>query len=199
MIINKAIGQFAFKCRGLFWGIFAAGVLIFPGSFAWGRFLFGLLILIAGQSLRLWAAGYIPKYRTEVIGAPVLVTWGPYKWVRNPLYAGNAVMGLGWALMVGWYWVAAFTVAFILLYSMIIIPTEEEFLESKFGTVYRDYRKLVPSLIPYPHKNFPYVSDSGRSFDKQCAWAEEIYSIRVNLFVTAAIILRLYLPVLVSR
>lgn len=193
MMTSKQIGQITFKCRGLFWGIFAAGVLTFPGSFAWGRFLFGMLILVAGQALRLWAAGFIPKYRTEVIGAPVLISWGSYKWVRNPLYAGNALMGLGWALMVGWYWVTAFTVAFLLLYSLIIIPAEEEFLESKFGAVYREYKNLVPSLIPYPRNGFPQVSDRERFFDKKSAWAEEIYSIRMNLFITAAIILRLYL------
>lgn len=192
MRVSKRLGQFVFKCRGLFWGIFAAGVLIFPGAFDWTRFISGLLILFVGQALRFWAAGYIPKYRTEVIGAPVLVTWGPYRWVRNPLYAGNAVMGLGWALMVGWHWVAAFSLAFLLLYSLIIIPAEEEFLESKFGDVYRGYKKLVPSLVPYPRNGFPDISENEPCFDKASAWKEEIYSIRMNLFVTAVIILRLH-------
>ena len=127
MKIDKRVSSAAFKCRGLFWGIFAAGILIFPASFSFARFAAGILFLIAGQLLRLWAAGYIPKYRTEVIGAPILITWGPYKWIRNPLYAGNALMGLGWALMAGWGWVAAFAAAFLLLYSLIIIPAEEEF------------------------------------------------------------------------
>lgn len=192
MIVSKQISQVAFKCRGLFWGVFAAGVLIFPGSFSWGRFIFGLLIMLGGQALRLWAAGYIPKYRTEVIGAPVLVTWGPYKWVRNPLYAGNAVMGLGWALMVGWHWVAAFIAAFLLLYSMIIIPAEEAFLEEKFAGAYRDYKRLVPALIPYPRNGFPDIAPDTPPFDSKRAWAEEIYSIRMNALVTAAIMLRLY-------
>lgn len=192
MIVSNRIAQVAFKCRGLFWAVFAAGVLIFPESFSLGRFLFGLLIMLGGQMLRLWAAGYIPKYRTEVIGAPVLITWGPYKWVRNPLYAGNAVMGLGWALMVGWYWVFAFIAAFLLLYSMIIIPAEEEFLEKKFGETYRNYKELVPALIPYPRRGFPPLVSDVRPFDRQRAWSEEIYSIRMNLFVTAAIMLRLY-------
>jgi len=195
MIVSKEVGQMVFKCRGLFWGVFAVGVLIFPGSFDWWRFLFGLFIMLLGQALRFWAAGFIPKYRTEIIGAPVLVTWGPYKWVRNPLYAGNAVMGLGWALMVGWHWVAAFVVAFILLYSTIIIPAEEDFLESKFGASYREYKKLVPSLLPYPRGGFPGKSEKEQPFDKGRAWAEEIYSIRMNLFVTVAIIARLKLTI----
>ncbi len=87
MKINKKISSLAFKGRGLFWGLFAAGILIFPGEFNAVRFTVGLLLVVAGQMLRFWAAGFIPKYRTEVIGAPILITWGPYSWVRNPLYA----------------------------------------------------------------------------------------------------------------
>ncbi|MDL2298497.1 isoprenylcysteine carboxylmethyltransferase family protein [Synergistaceae bacterium OttesenSCG-928-D05] len=192
MKVSKKIGQIAFKLRGAFWGVFAAGVLIFPGTFELRRFILGLVILLAGQALRLWAAGYIPKYRTEVIGAPVLVTWGPYKWVRNPLYAGNGIMGLGWALMVGWGWVIAFTIAFLLLYCLIVIPAEEEFLEEKFGEAYRDFKRNVPALIPFPRAGFPEKSPNEQPFDSKRAWAEEIYSIRMNIFVTAAIMVRLY-------
>lgn len=192
MKFSKKVGDIAFKCRGLFWGVFAAGVLIFPGQFHLARFLLGVAILLAGQALRLWAAGYIPKYRTEVIGAPVLVTWGPYKWVRNPLYSGNGVMGLGWALMVGWGWVIAFSVAFLLLYCLIVIPAEEQFLEEKFGDVYRDYKKQVPPLIPFPRRGFPAKSPDEQPFDSKQAWSQEIYSIRMNAFVTVGIIARLY-------
>ena len=191
MKINKKVSHLAFKCRGLLWGIFAAGVLIFPGSFSVPRFVAGAALLLSGQALRLWAAGYIPKYRTEVIGAPLLITWGPYKWVRNPLYAGNAVMGLGWSLMVGWRWVPAFVIAFFLLYSLIVIPAEEEFLAEKFGAQYDDYRKTVPALIPWSRNGFPERSQSERPFDAKRAREEEIYSIRVNVVVTAAIIARL--------
>ena len=155
MKVSKKVSSTAFKCRGLFWGVFAAGILIFPGEFEIVRFTIGLALVLGGQLLRFWAAGYIPKYRTEVIGAPVLVTWGPYKWWRNPLYAGNAIMGLGWSLMVGWGWVVAFVIAFMLLYSMIIIPAEEEFLADKFGAEYAEFKKRVPQLIPFPRGGFP--------------------------------------------
>lgn len=190
--INKNISSTAFKCRGLFWGVFAAGALLFPSDFNVARFVIGMLILAVGQSVRLWAAGYIPKYRTEVIGAVVLVTWGPYKWVRNPLYAGNFMMGLGWALMVGWGWVPVFTVAFLLLYCLIVIPAEEEFLLSKFGEVYRSYKNEVPSLLPFPRNGYPVKSPNALPFDSKIAWAEEIYSIRMNMLITFIIIVRLY-------
>lgn len=193
MKVSKKVSSTAFKCRGLFWGVFAAGILIFPGDFEIVRFIIGLALVLGGQALRFWAAGYIPKYRTEVIGAPVLVTWGPYKWVRNPLYAGNAIMGLGWSLMVGWGWVIAFVIAFMLLYSMIIIPAEEEFLADKFGAEYAEFKKRVPQLIPYPRGGFPDKSPNEKPFDAKRAREEEIYSIRVNIIVTAVIFARLFL------
>ena len=147
MKVSKKVSSTAFKCRGLFWGVFAAGILIFPGEFEIVRFTIGLALVLGGQMLRFWAAGYIPKYRTEVIGAPVLVTWGPYKWVRNPLYAGNAIMGLGWSLMVGWGWVIASSS----LYAALLDdnhPGGEEFLADKFDAEYAEFKKRVPQLIP---------------------------------------------------
>lgn len=192
MPVNKKISSIAFKCRGLFWALFAAAALILPTQFNLFRFTVGMIIVVSGQMVRLWAAGYIPKYRTEKIGAPILVTWGPYRWIRNPLYAGNFIMGLGWALMLGFIWVAAFTAAFLLLYCYIVIPAEEEFLASKFGPQYFSYRENVPSLFPYPRKGFPEHSPYCRPFDRGSAWSEEIYSIRMNLLVTILITARLY-------
>lgn len=195
MTTDMKFSHLAFRCRGLFWGVFAVGVLLFPADYDAPRFICGFLILAAGQALRFWAAGYIPKYRTEVIGAPILVTWGPFRWIRNPLYAGNFIMGAGWSLMVGWAWVAAFTAAFLLLYCLIVIPAEEEFLESKFGGSYRSYKSKVPALFPFPRGGFPDRSPDERPFNGKTAWTEEVYSLRVNLIVTLLIAARLYFTV----
>jgi len=192
-MVNKRISSIAFKCRGIFWGVFAAGVLVFPDDFNMMRFIGGLFILICGQVLRFWAAGYIPKYRTETIGAPVLVTWGPYRWIRNPLYAGNFIMGVGWAIMVGWKWVIVFAVAFFLLYCLIVIPAEEEFLLSKFGNTYKEYKSNVPALLPLRLGNhISGLRQKRHAFNAKVAWSQEIYSIRVNVAVTLLIAARLY-------
>lgn len=196
MSVNKKISTIAFKCRGLFWALFAVAALVFPSRFSLSRFAVGMIIVILGQSVRFWAAGYIPKYRTEKIGAPILVTWGPYKWIRNPLYAGNFIMGVGWGLMLGWTWVVAFMAAFLLLYCLIVIPAEEDFLASKFGPQYHYYIDNVPSLFPYPRKGFPEHSSYCQPFERGRAWSEEIYSIRMNLLVTFLIFARLYISIL---
>ena len=192
MNINNNISSLAFKYRGLFWGLFAAGILIFPGSFGSVRFFCGAIVLVLGQILRFYAAGFIPEYRTVSIGAPVLVTWGPYKWVRNPLYAGNFLMGAGWALMVSWGWLVAFCFAFLLLYCVFIIPAEEDFLAKKYKEAYSSYKKQVPALFPFPRNGYPEESCFERPFDAKEAWCNEIYSLRVNVLLTAIITIRLY-------
>ncbi|MDR3320897.1 MAG: isoprenylcysteine carboxylmethyltransferase family protein [Synergistaceae bacterium] len=183
-----------FKYRGLLWGIFALAVLIFPVSYSRSRTLLASLSLVLGQLLRFWAAGVIPKYRTLVVGAPVLVTWGPYAWLRNPLYSGNALLGCGWALMAGWAWVAAFAAVYFGMYMIAIIPHEESFLLEKFGGEYIGYKKTTPSMIPSLgnfRERLARQSGSG-AFEAGRSWFMERHSLRMNIAVTALVLARLF-------
>ncbi|MDR2780741.1 MAG: isoprenylcysteine carboxylmethyltransferase family protein [Synergistaceae bacterium] len=181
-----------FKYRGLVWGIFAAAVLALPVSLSLPRCCFAAPILLAGQCLRFWAAGVIPKYRTLSVDAPKLVTRGPYAWVRNPLYAGNGLMGLGWALMAGWIFVAAFTALYFALYSLTIIPLEERFLSVRFGEEYEIYKRSTPALIP-DFRDFVFrASKSLSGFDRKKSWFMERHSLGMNALVTVLVLVRLY-------
>jgi protein-S-isoprenylcysteine O-methyltransferase Ste14 len=181
-----------FKYRGLVWGIFVAAVLALPSSFSWPRFCAAVPVLLAGQCVRFWAAGVIPKYRTLSLDAPRLVKWGPYAWVRNPLYAGNGLIGLGWALMVGWILVAAFAAVYFALYSMTIIPYEEQFLSSRFGEEYEIYKRSTPALIPN-FSDFAFrASKNLFGFDRKKSWFMEIHSLRMNAIVTVLVLVKLY-------
>ena len=57
-------------------------------------FVPGLMLVAAGQSLRLWATGYLLK-------TDELTTAGPYAHLRHPLYLGSLLMGCGFALAAG--------------------------------------------------------------------------------------------------
>ncbi len=48
MPVNKKLSNIAFKCRGLFWALFAAAALFFPGSFGPARYAGGMLIVVSG-------------------------------------------------------------------------------------------------------------------------------------------------------
>ena len=184
--------ELTFKYRGLVWCLFVVAVMIFPISFSVARIYAAIPLLFAGQSLRFWAAGFIPKYRTLVVDAPSLVTDGPYAWMRNPLYAGNGIMGLGWALMAGWVWAAAFVVIFFALYSLIIIPFEEKFLAERFGDEYALYKKTTPSLFPALWDIKPRIERSRAGFDAAKSWFMERHSLLMNTLVTVAILARRY-------
>jgi protein-S-isoprenylcysteine O-methyltransferase Ste14 len=181
-----------FKYRGLAWGIFAAAVLVFPVSFSAVRAAVSLPLLMGGQALRFWAAGFIPKYRTLTVGAPNLVTDGPYAWVRNPLYAGNGIMGFGWAVMAGPVWCAAFIAVYFVLYCIVIIPIEEKFLSERFGDEYERYRRSTPSIMPGLNDLRRKSARGGGGFDGKKSWLMERHSLGMNIFVTVLLAIRLY-------
>lgn len=163
-------------------------MLLCPSSFDLSRTLLALPLLAAGQGLRFWAAGLIPKYRTLTLDAPMLVTDGPYSVTRNPLYLGNALMGCGWAVSLGWTWLLVFAAAFVCIYSFVIIPYEEGFLAEKFGAEYEVYSGSVPRLFPDPSKY-----RRAPAFDWGRSWSMERHSLRMNIVVTVLVALRLYL------
>jgi hypothetical protein len=137
----------------------------------------------------------IPKYRTLILDAPTLVTWGPYALVRNPLYVGNALLGCGWAVMVGWSWVGAFAAVYYAMYSLVIIPDEECFLTEKFKDEYLNYKIVTHALIPnftnFRELAFRIKKNRGR-FDAGKSWSMECHSLRMNALVTVLVLVRLF-------
>jgi len=115
---------------------------------ALGLFLSALLVAV-GVGLRIWAGGCAGEHtRTDTIGAPQLTTHGPYAYVRNPIYLGNLILGLG---MIGLVrdprLLILYAIVFPFLYVM-IVPAEEEFLRQRFGEAYERYCASVPRMIP---------------------------------------------------
>lgn len=181
-----------FKYRGLIWGVFAAALLVFPVTFSAPRMFVAVPLLVYGQFLRFWAAGIIPKYRTLTLDAPKLVTDGPYAWVRNPLYAGNALIGCSWSVMAGPLWLPVFLSLFLAIYCFVIIPSEEDFLRSRFGSDYEEYLKSTPSLVPRLSRKHKRAAGSEAGFDRKKSWFMERHSLRMNVLVTALILLRMF-------
>ena len=68
--------------------------------------------------------------------------------VRNPMYLGIILIGLGTVLFILELWVAVlFAFLFILRYWQLFIE-EEKILHKAFGAQYASYMKKVPRLIP---------------------------------------------------
>ena len=77
----------------------------------------------------------------------VLVTRGPYRWVRHPLYTIGSSLFIGLGLMADNWFVAALGIlAFIAM--AIRTPKEEANLIEKFGDEYREYMKHTGRFLP---------------------------------------------------
>jgi protein-S-isoprenylcysteine O-methyltransferase len=77
----------------------------------------------------------------------VLVTSGPFRWLRHPLYSGALALWLGAALgTLNWLLLALWP----LLVAAIVkeLPTEETMLRAKFGAAYEAYAAQTGRLFP---------------------------------------------------
>ena len=72
-----------------------------------------------------------------------LVTSGPYRFTRNPMYVGMAALYLGIALAFGYLWSVALLAVVLVVIDRTVIAREERYLERRFGESYREYRTRV--------------------------------------------------------
>lgn len=112
--------------------------------------IIGLVLFFVGLLLALWARLNIKDNwgfpMSEKKGGE-LVTSGPYKFIRHPIYSGILLASLGTALGATLYWLmvlAAFAVYFI--WSAV---EEEKYMASIFPKTYPPYRRASKMFIPF--------------------------------------------------
>jgi protein-S-isoprenylcysteine O-methyltransferase Ste14 len=101
----------------------------------------GSLIGFVGLSLRAWAAGHIRKSRELAVS-------GPYAYTRNPLYLGSFILGVGFTVAAGVWWLV---LLFLVLFAGIYWPVmsiEADDIGKLFGEEYGEYAASVPMFIP---------------------------------------------------
>lgn len=138
------------------------GVLIIVGGIAefllrglrlwWPTYIAGVVFSIAAFVVRRWAIATLGKFwslHVEMREGHQIVTGGPFRWVRHPVYFGMFLEVLGLGLILN----AAITTTIVMV---IFIPTmirrlrlEETALVEKFGAAYLDYRRTTPLIFPW--------------------------------------------------
>lgn len=107
----------------------------------------GTLVLIAGLALAGWGRLTFAKAGAEIRPASPknshLVTNGPFRFTRNPMYLGIFVMTIGLMLIIGTPTMLLAPIAFFLWVNFISIPFEEAKMERQFGEAYRNYQRRV--------------------------------------------------------
>lgn len=189
--VIQSMRAWAFKYRGGIWTALFAVILALARPLP-SRIAAGIALVVVGQLLRFWSAGCIRRYRGESVKAERLATWGPYALVRNPLYVGNGLIGLGWAWMSGNLAVAVFVVVFWLVYDVLIVPHEEAFLRSTFGKEYDEYCNRVGRFFPKDLSAETRRRVHNGSFDASILLKSEIHSLWVHVLGTVLMISRLW-------
>jgi protein-S-isoprenylcysteine O-methyltransferase Ste14 len=72
-----------------------------------------------------------------------IVTNGPYRFSRNPIYLGFVCFLVGFTFIFRTYWGLILSPVLIILLYQLVIKYEEAYLEQKFGEVYTNYKSRV--------------------------------------------------------
>ena len=113
----------------------------------------GSLIVMCGAILALWS---IFSFIFSGKGTPApfdpprnLVSSGPFKYVRNPMYIGAGMALIGAAVFFQSYIMFGYGIAFFLFFHGFVIFYEEPTLKKEFGSDYEAYCNKVNRWIPF--------------------------------------------------
>jgi len=112
----------------------------------------GVAVAILGVALEVVAALTFRRVCTTVnpldpSAATSLVSTGVYRLTRNPIYVGDLLVLVGWAIYLGSPVALLATPVFVLYLDRFQIAPEERILAAKFGESYREYQARVRRWI----------------------------------------------------
>jgi protein-S-isoprenylcysteine O-methyltransferase Ste14 len=106
----------------------------------------GWLLVAVSSSLVLWAARTFTLAQTAIMPfkpASRLVTDGPFRFSRNPMYVGLTLMYVGVSLLTRMMWPLLVLPLVLLALFALVISREERYLGDAFGPEYAEYRRRV--------------------------------------------------------
>ena len=129
--------------------------LVYPVSITSAVFLvitysLSTLFLVVGVVLAVWAQWIFHKERTTTDPTRTsakLVTWGPYKFSRNPMYLGLFLAFIGLDGLLTFIWSLLLLIFVFYYVNWIVIPVEEKKLQETFGDGYNQYHNRVRRWI----------------------------------------------------
>ena len=113
------------------------------------RAAIGLLLFVSGLGLAIWARLHIGRNWGSPMSQkvdPELVTSGPYRLVRHPIYSGILVAGVGTAVALSWLWLIAMVL--VGTYFAYSATVEEKYLTEQFPDTYPAYKNSTKMLVP---------------------------------------------------
>jgi protein-S-isoprenylcysteine O-methyltransferase Ste14 len=122
------------------WLVNRAAPLTIPGrpAITWA----GSLLVFAGFGTSGWGALTFRRHHTTVIPNHVVstvVTTGPYRFSRNPMYVGMSLAYAGASLLIASWWPLFVLPLIVVAVDRLVIAREERYLRSRFGAAYDQF------------------------------------------------------------
>jgi protein-S-isoprenylcysteine O-methyltransferase Ste14 len=112
--------------------------------------ILGAAAIALGLVLTFWGLMTFARARTPIIPdrpARELVTRGPYRFTRNPMYVGLTALYCGLALVTNMAWPLVLLPAVLIALTATVIVHEERHLRDTFGPAYEEYCRRVRRWI----------------------------------------------------
>ena len=106
----------------------------------------GIVLITIGVALAGWCVGLFTRAGTNVPThrpSTAVVTSGPYRFSRNPIYVALTLVSVGIALWVNSVWMLGLLLPTLVIMTIAVIGPEEQYLERKFGEEYLTYKRSV--------------------------------------------------------
>ena len=145
------MGAVLFRNRSWLPVPFLLVALLAPAHPTAKNWIVGAVLVVIGEWIRLAgvsAAGTVTRRRSRDVQR--LVTYGIFRWVRNPLYVGNFFIWMGFVVISGVIWFLPIAIVIFGIEYSLIVAYEEGVLESIFGREYLDYKATTPRWFPRP-------------------------------------------------
>jgi protein-S-isoprenylcysteine O-methyltransferase Ste14 len=113
-------------------------------------FWLGLVLLVPSLALAAWGRQTMHGAGTNI--SPLrptisLVTSGPYRFTRNPLFVAITLLYLGLTMLLNSWWGMVLLAPVLLILHWGVVRREERYLELKFGDEYAEYRSRVRRYV----------------------------------------------------
>ena len=106
----------------------------------------GLALIVLAVGIAAWGIRTMQAAGTNVnpaLPTTAIVTSGPFRFSRNPLYLALTLLYLGLTLAFNTWWGIVLLIPVLFIMHRGVVLREERYLEQKFGETYRQYRSKV--------------------------------------------------------
>ena len=106
----------------------------------------GALMILGGIGITWWALSTFMRVRTGIMPdrpARQLVTYGPYRVSRNPMFIGFSAIYIGVAVLLNLVWPLVLLPVVIAVLTAMVVKHEERYMRAEFGEPFADYCRRV--------------------------------------------------------